>query len=67
MPRRPASITQADVARIIRAAKQAGAPAVEITPSGTIRIVLAASSLQDAGSSSLDRELEEFEAHHGQG
>jgi hypothetical protein len=67
MSRRPASITQADVARIIRAAKQAGAPAVEITPGGTIRIVLAASSLQDEGSSSLDRELEEFEAHHGQG
>jgi hypothetical protein len=30
MPRRPASITQADVARIIRAAKQAGAAEVAI-------------------------------------
>jgi hypothetical protein len=28
MPRRPATITQADVARIIRAAKQAGAAEV---------------------------------------
>jgi hypothetical protein len=66
MPRRPASITQADVARIIRAAKQAGAAAVEIAPDGKIRIVLAAPSLQAAGSSSLDRELEEFEVRHGQ-
>jgi hypothetical protein len=30
MPRRAAQITQADVARIIRAAKQAGAAEVEI-------------------------------------
>lgn len=30
MPRRAASVTQADVARIIRAAKQAGAAEVEV-------------------------------------
>jgi hypothetical protein len=30
MPRRPATITQADVARAIRAAKQAGAAEVEL-------------------------------------
>jgi hypothetical protein len=30
VPRRPATITQADAARIIRAAKQAGASEVEI-------------------------------------
>ena len=30
MPRRPAAITQADVARAIRAAKQAGAAEVEV-------------------------------------
>ncbi len=30
MPRRGASVTQADVARIIRAAKQAGAAEIEI-------------------------------------
>ena len=30
MPRRPAQVTQADVARVIRAAKQAGAAEVEI-------------------------------------
>jgi hypothetical protein len=30
MPRRPAVITQADIARVLRAAKQAGAAEVEI-------------------------------------
>ena len=42
MPRRPAKITQADVARTIRAAKQAGAAGVEITAEGTIRVLLSA-------------------------
>jgi DNA-binding XRE family transcriptional regulator len=40
MPRRPAHITQADVARAIRAAKQTGAGAVEVLPNGTIRVTL---------------------------
>jgi hypothetical protein len=40
MPRRPAAVTQADVARSVRAAMQAGAPAVEIRPDGTIVVVL---------------------------
>lgn len=40
MSRRPATITQADVARAIRAAKQAGAAGVEIRPDGTILVRL---------------------------
>jgi hypothetical protein len=40
MPRRPATFTQADVARAIRAAKQAGAEAVEVRPDGTIIVLL---------------------------
>jgi hypothetical protein len=40
MSRTPARFTQADVARTIRAAKQAGAGAVELRPDGTIRIIL---------------------------
>jgi hypothetical protein len=36
--RRPAIITQADVARAIRAAQQCGAGAAEIKPDGTIRV-----------------------------
>jgi hypothetical protein len=40
MPRRAARITQADVARAVRAAKQAGADHVEIRPDGTILVKL---------------------------
>jgi len=42
MSRTAARFTQADVARSIRAAKQAGAGAVELRPDGTIRISLTA-------------------------
>jgi hypothetical protein len=38
MSRRGAIITQADVSRAIRAAKQAGAATVEVRPDGTIVI-----------------------------
>jgi hypothetical protein len=45
MPRRPAAITQADVARTIRAAKQAGAAEVEVrVGTATILVRIAASS-----------------------
>lgn len=49
MPRRPAEITQADVARAIRAAKQAGAAEVEVRVGGkaVIRIRLAPSTVPD--------------------
>jgi|EndMetStandDraft_8_1072994.scaffolds.fasta_scaffold55814_2 hypothetical protein len=40
MPRRPATLTQSDVARAIRAARSAGADAIEVRPDGTIRILL---------------------------
>jgi hypothetical protein len=40
MSRTPARITQGDVARAIRAAKQCGAAAIEIKPDGTIRVIL---------------------------
>ena len=40
MSRTPARITQADVARVIRAAKQAGAAGVELRPDGTFHITL---------------------------
>ena len=44
MSRVPARITQADVARAIRAAKQTGAGCVDVMPDGTIRISLSPSS-----------------------
>jgi hypothetical protein len=40
MPRRSATFTQADVARAIRAAKQAGAECVEMRTDGTIVVML---------------------------
>jgi hypothetical protein len=40
MPRRPAKVTQADIARAIRAAKQAGAKAVTVDGNGVVRIML---------------------------
>jgi hypothetical protein len=43
MPRRPAKVTQADIARAIRAAKEAGASAVTVDSDGVIRIVLTGS------------------------
>ena len=44
MPRRPATITQADIARAIRAAKQAGAAEVEVRVNGASIVVRLASS-----------------------
>ena len=40
MSRTPARTTQADIARAIRAAKEAGAKGVEVRPDGTIHISL---------------------------
>lgn len=40
MSRRSAKITQADVARALRAAKQTGAAGVEVRPDGTIYVRL---------------------------
>jgi hypothetical protein len=44
MPRRPAKITQAEIARAIRAAKEAGAREVTVDGDGVIRIALTASA-----------------------
>jgi hypothetical protein len=52
MPRRPASITQADIARAIRAAKKSGAAEVEV------RIGDATIVVRIAPSTSLEKPLE---------
>ncbi|WP_316192106.1 MULTISPECIES: hypothetical protein [unclassified Bradyrhizobium] len=44
MPRRPARVTQADIARAIRAAKEAGATEVVVDTDGVIRIALTSSA-----------------------
>jgi hypothetical protein len=48
MSRRPAAFTQADVARAIRAAKQAGAESVEVRSDGTIVVRLKSAVLVPA-------------------
>jgi hypothetical protein len=48
MPRRPTAVTQAHVARAIRAAKQAGADSVEVRPDGTIIVQLKSAPLMPA-------------------
>jgi len=60
MSRRPASIAQADVARAIRAARQAGAEAVEVGRDGTITILLKAPTIAPAD------EFEAWEKEHEQ-
>ncbi|OSJ36769.1 hypothetical protein BSZ19_02680 [Bradyrhizobium japonicum] len=45
MSRRAGTILQADVARAIRAAKQTGAGAIQVTPDGTITILLKAPTI----------------------
>jgi hypothetical protein len=77
MPRRPATVTQADIARAIRAAKKAGAVEVEVriadcssiivrlTPSTGTAMRLAHQPTAVA-QVDLDRELADFEARHGQ-
>ena len=54
MPRRPAKVTQADIARAIRAAKAAGANAVTVDGEGVIRIALAASAAPIQPTNNLD-------------
>ena len=47
MSRTPARFTQADVARVIRAAQQTGAGGVEVKPDGTISINLLSTATED--------------------
>ena len=54
MPRLPAKLTQADIARAIRAAKEAGASEVTIDGEGVIRIVLTASVAPTETKSALE-------------
>jgi hypothetical protein len=48
MPRRPATLTQADIARAVRAAKQAGAAEVEVrVGDGSILVRMTPSTRQE--------------------
>jgi hypothetical protein len=62
MPRRPAKVTQADIARAIRAAKEAGASAVTIDQEGVIQIALTAIAAPIPPPNNLDQEWTPSEA-----
>lgn len=62
MPRRPAKVTQAEIARAIRAAKEAGASAVTVDNEGTIRIALTAGAAAIQPKNGHDREWTPSEA-----
>jgi hypothetical protein len=53
MPRRPASVTQADISRAIRAARESGAGEVTIDSSGVIHIAL--TTVPPRGETSAER------------
>jgi hypothetical protein len=58
MSRTRARVTQADVARTIRAAKQAGAGAVEVRPDGTIFVHLSPQYERGKLTNETDKTLE---------
>ncbi len=58
MSRTPARFTQADVARSIRAAKQAGAGSVRLLTDGTIRIDLQPEPVGDKQENPVDDDRE---------
>jgi hypothetical protein len=64
MSRRRATIDQASIARAVRAAKAAGAGAVEVKRDGSIVIHVAAAPPIAPAGDDLDRELAEFEARN---
>jgi hypothetical protein len=65
MPRRPAKVTQADIARAIRAAKVAGASEVTVDGDGVIRIALTVIERTIGSTNGLDQEWTPSEALQG--
>ena len=67
MPRAPSAFRQADVTRAVRAVRSAGVDIVRVELTKDGKIVIVTSEAQPAVQDDLDRELEEFNARHGQG
>ncbi len=62
MTRRPTILTQADVARAIRAAKQTGAAILEVRPDGTITIYVDAPPIAPSDENAFDKWEREYES-----
>lgn len=58
MSRRAAKVTQADIARSLRAAKQAGAGAVRVLPDGTILIDMQPSNVAESQKNEVEEDEE---------
>ena len=69
MSRRPATVTQAEVARAVRGARAGGIDVAEVRISGDQIIIRAKSAVPPAANDGddLDSELKQFEAEHGDG
>ncbi len=61
MSRTPAKVTQADVARCIRAARSAGAGLVEVRPDGTVLIHMTATTGPLSAVSGIEKDLADHE------
>ena len=67
MARAPSTFRQADVTKAVKAVRSAGVDIVRVELTKDGRIVIVTAEAQPAVQDDLDRELEEFNARHGQG
>lgn len=67
MARAPSTFRQQDVTRAVKAVTAAGVDIARVEIARDGRIVIVTAEAQSAVQDNLDRELEEFNARHGQG
>jgi hypothetical protein len=67
MARAPSTFRQQDVTRAVKAVTAAGVDIARVEIARDGRIVIVTAEAQPAVQDDLDRELEEFNARHGQG
>ena len=67
MARTPSTFRQQDVTRAVKAVTAAGVDIARVEIARDGRIVIVTAEAQPAVQDDLDRELEEFNARHGQG
>ena len=65
MARAPSPFRQADVTKAVKAVRAAGVDIVRVELTNDGKIVIVIGEAQPTVQDDLDRELAEFEAHHG--